>query len=73
MRWVQASRLSELTGLTLKAIQNRRVRGVWLRVEHYAKPPDGTYWYDTEAIDRWVGQSVEKSLRGSRPGDIQSA
>lgn len=54
MQWVRRNKIAEMTGMSLKAVDCKRQDGVWLMDIHWRKAPDGTIWYNTEAIDAWV-------------------
>lgn len=54
MNWVTKVKIAELTGLTLKAVEARREKGIWLEGVHWKKCPDGRIWFNTQAIDKWV-------------------
>lgn len=51
-RWVKERRLTELTGLTKDQIKDRR--SIWIEDRHWKWADDGTIWYNTEEIDKWV-------------------
>ncbi|UDL04023.1 excisionase family protein [Marinobacter sp. CA1] len=51
-RWVQERRLRELTGLSHDQIKGRR--SIWVENRHWKWAADGTIWYNTEEIDKWV-------------------
>ena len=50
MKWVTAKKLSELTGLTLTAIDGRRSSGEWRMGSHWKTMPDRRVWYNYELI-----------------------
>jgi len=54
MKYVLASKLSELTGYTVDAIRGKRTYGVWLENIHWVKAPDGRLLFNIDAIYRWM-------------------
>jgi len=53
MKYVLATKLSELTGLTVDAIRGKRISGYWLENIHWVKAPDGRLLFNIDAINRW--------------------
>jgi len=54
-KYVVASKLAEMTGLTVAAINAKRVQGKWLQNIHWRQPPDeNTIYYCVPAIERWI-------------------
>ncbi len=52
-RLVTIKLASQLTGLTVKAIESKIARAVWIEGRHYRKR-DGNIYIDLKEIDRWV-------------------
>lgn len=52
-RYVTIKLASQLVGLTVKAIESKIARGVWLQGRHYRKQ-DGNIFIDLREIERWV-------------------
>jgi hypothetical protein len=64
--WVLQKRLSQLTGLTSKAIERKRQRGIWLEGVHY-QWRDGRIYYSIKAYNAWVAnRSSQVSRRTAR-------
>lgn len=53
-KWVRASLLATMTGLTTEAIRKKRTEGVWLQGKHWRKAPDDHYVYNWQEIDLWM-------------------
>lgn len=51
---VVAPLLAAMTGLTLRAIDGKRAGGYWVEGQEWYRAPDGTIWYDVEAVEKWV-------------------
>jgi hypothetical protein len=51
--WVVGRRLAELTGLTVKALDRKRERGVWQAGVHY-RMMDGGIYYSISAYNAWA-------------------
>lgn len=61
VEWVKGARLSELTGITVKAMDRKRQRNVWKEGVHYRKI-DGGIYYSISAYNAWVsGQTIPAS------------
>jgi hypothetical protein len=43
-----------ITGCTVKAMQRRIERGIWLEGKEYHRAPDGTLWIDVKGVAAWV-------------------
>lgn len=54
MKWVTKYKIAELTGLTVKAVEARREKGIWIDGVHWKKVSDGRIWFNTEAIEKWI-------------------
>ncbi|MFT6908551.1 MAG: hypothetical protein ACJAS1_005253 [Oleiphilaceae bacterium] len=52
--YVTTKKLSEMTGYTREAINNKTKKGVWQRNVHYYKAPDGRLMMNLEAIFQWI-------------------
>ena len=52
-RFVTIKLASQLIGLTVKAIESKIARSVWLEGRHYRKR-DGNIYIDLKAIEQWV-------------------
>lgn len=65
--WVQGRKLAELTGLTVKAIDRKRQRGIWPEGVQWRKM-DGHIYYSITAYNAWVaGRSSQGSSNMGRP------
>lgn len=53
VEWVQGKRLAELTGLTTKAMDRKRQRGIWREGFEYRKM-DGHIYYSIPAYNEWA-------------------
>lgn len=51
--WVSGTRLSELTGLTVKALDRKRQRGVWKEGVLF-EYRDGGVYYSIQAYNEWA-------------------
>lgn len=52
-RFVLIPLAATVTGLTVKAIERKIERGVWIEGIHY-RLRDGGRWIDLKAIEKWV-------------------
>ena len=52
-RFVTEFLASLLTGRTVKSIQRKRQRGVWLEGYEWVRDPDGGVMIDMEGVQRW--------------------
>ncbi len=48
---------ASITGLTVKAIERKIARGVWLLGKHYKKA-DGGIFIDMKEIEQWVAKAT---------------
>lgn len=53
VRYVTTARASELTGLSVKAMEHLRAKGIWAQGIHY-RIRNGRVYIDLEAFERWV-------------------
>lgn len=53
-RWIRATKYAEISGISPRAIEAKRTRGVWLEGTHWIKAPDGTIMVNWRAVDDWV-------------------
>jgi Putative excisionase (DUF1233) len=56
-RFVTIKLAANITGLTVKAIQGKMARGVWLAGKHYKKA-DGGIFIDMKEIEQWVAKAT---------------
>lgn len=56
-RFVTIKLAANITGLTVKAIQGKMARGVWLAGKHYKKA-DGGIFIDMKEIELWVAKAT---------------
>ncbi|GAA4652040.1 hypothetical protein GCM10023116_43240 [Kistimonas scapharcae] len=52
--WVLPNKLSELTGYTVKSIENKMEQGVWPQGRIWKKAPDGRRVINKKEYDRWA-------------------
>jgi hypothetical protein len=52
--YVRITKYAEMTGDTVKAIENRIETGVWLEGREYHRSPDRTLRVDIEGVNRWA-------------------
>jgi hypothetical protein len=52
--YVTTKRLSEMTGYTREAINNKTKKGVWIKNVHYCKAPDGRLMMNVDSIFKWI-------------------
>lgn len=57
-RFVTVKLAAQLTGLTVKAIERKIARGVWLLGRHYRKS-DGGIFIDMKEYESWVVKAQE--------------
>ena len=69
VNWVTGERLSALTGLTVKALDRKRQRGIWREGVEYRKM-DGGIYYSISAYNEWV---ANRTIRGSSSTAVFSA
>lgn len=43
-----------ITGCTVKSMERRIERGIWLAGKEYHRAPDGTIWIDVKGVAAWV-------------------
>jgi len=59
-RFVTVKKLSEMTGYSVKAINNKIDRGVWPKNKVWLHAPDGRRLIDIEGYESWAtGQELE--------------
>lgn len=58
MKWVTVKKLSEISGYTVKAIQNKVDRGIWRRGIHMTIAPDGRRLFNIASIEKWIEGSA---------------
>ncbi|MEJ5149725.1 excisionase family protein [Comamonas sp. MYb396] len=56
-RFVTIKLAASITGLTVKAIERKIARGVWLLGKHYKKA-DGGIFIDMKEIEQWVAKAT---------------
>lgn len=54
MKWVLANKLSDMTGYSTRALDDKRLKGIWLEDVMWKKAPDGRVVYNTEAYEKWA-------------------
>lgn len=59
LKWVTPIKLSELTGYTVKAIQNKIDSGVWRYGKIWIKGPDNRRLINTEEYERWAESQLK--------------
>jgi hypothetical protein len=56
-RFVTIKLAANITGLSVKAIEGKIARGVWLAGKHYKKA-DGGIFIDMKEIEQWVAKAT---------------
>jgi len=54
MKYVRATKLAKMTGLSVAAINARRHQGKWLKGIHWFKNSERIIWYSVPAIERSI-------------------
>lgn len=54
IKWVTVSKLAELTGYSINAIQKKIGDGVWPEGTMWKKSPDGRRQINLEAYNQWI-------------------
>ena len=63
-RFVRPAKFEEATGYTVKAIEVKIARGVWLEGHEFIRAPDGNVLVDMEGYEAWAaGQQRTGSPR----------
>ena len=57
-RWVRPKLFAELTGMTEKAAEGRRVTGEWPEGRVWCQAPDNQICYNVAEYDKWVESSM---------------
>lgn len=57
-RWVRPKKFAELTGMTEKAAEGRRLKGDWPEGVIWVTAPDGQIRYNVQEYDAWVESSL---------------
>lgn len=55
--WVKDTIIERDKGITKNAIRKKRERKIWIDGLHYKMGPDGVYYYDINAINRWIEEA----------------
>lgn len=58
MKWVTVKKLAEMSGYSIKAIQNKVDRGVWRKGVHLVIAPDGRRLFNVPVIEKWIEGSA---------------
>lgn len=59
MKYVNVRKLSDMTGLTVAAINAKRNQGKWLEGIHWRRASERVIYYCVPAIEQWIeGQST---------------
>lgn len=62
-RYVTIQRAADLTGYTVRAIQTKIDRGVWLCGRVWVHAPDGRILIDMQGYEEWATSDFEASKR----------
>ncbi len=54
IKWIRIKLLSERTGYSEEAIRAKKKNGIWLEKLHWTKAPDGSIFFNPEAIQSWI-------------------
>jgi len=54
MKYVLATKLAEMSGMTVAAINSKRHQGKWLENIHWRKTSERVIYYCVPAIERWI-------------------
>lgn len=57
-RWVRPKLFAELTGMTEKAAEGRRLKGEWPEGRVWCRAPDNQIRYNVAEYDKWVESNM---------------
>ena len=60
VRWVTPAKFADMSGYTVKAIQNKIDSGVWLYGKLWIKAPDNRRLINIEEYERWAESQLKK-------------
>ncbi len=54
LNWITVKKMSELSGITIDAINSNRKKGYWREGIHWRKAPNGRIFININAVEKWI-------------------